>query len=48
LKFPLELAADWSNDRCGVAVFVQDWSTGRIHQAEAVRWNAQSVSPAEK
>jgi hypothetical protein len=39
LSFALELGADWKPERCGVAVFVQDWSTGRIHQAESIPWN---------
>jgi hypothetical protein len=38
LSFPLELPADAQAARCGVAVFVQDWLKGNVHQADAVSW----------
>jgi hypothetical protein len=42
LSFPLELPADARAARCGVAVFVQDWLKGNVHQADAVSWAAGS------
>ncbi len=38
MDFPLELSADARAARCGVAVFVQDWLKGNVHQADAVSW----------
>ncbi len=42
LSFPLELPADAKAARCGVAVFVQDWLKGKVHQADAVSWTGGS------
>jgi len=42
LSFPLELPADAKAERCGVAVFVQDWLKGNVHQADAVSWAGSS------
>ena len=42
LGFPLELPADAKVARCGVAVFVQDWLKGNVHQADAVSWVGSS------
>ena len=38
LSFPLELPAGAQAARCGVAVFVQDWLRGNVHQAAVVSW----------
>jgi hypothetical protein len=38
LSFPLELPADADPARCRVAVFVQDWMKGQVHQADGLRW----------
>jgi hypothetical protein len=38
LTFPLELPADADPLRFGVAAFVQDWTKGKVHQADAVPW----------
>ena len=35
LSFPLELPAGADPGRCTVAVFVQDWLKGNVHQADA-------------
>jgi hypothetical protein len=43
LSFPLELPPDARPDRCGIAVFVQDWLKGNVHQADAVAW---AIGPA--
>ena len=42
LSFPLELPADAQAGRCGVAVFVQDWIKGNVHQADAIPWSSGS------
>jgi hypothetical protein len=42
LTFPLELPADALATRCGVAVFVQDWLKGKVHQADTVSWMGSS------
>jgi hypothetical protein len=39
LSFPLELPPDARPDRLGVAVFVQDWLKGNVHQADAMAWS---------
>src|SRR5262249_8038985 len=36
LSFTLELPPDTTPERCGVAVFVQDWLKGNVHQADSV------------
>jgi hypothetical protein len=41
-RFPLELPADANPAHCGIAVFVQDWKKGQIHQADAVAWTSDS------
>jgi hypothetical protein len=38
LTFPLELPADIQARRCGIAVFVQDWLGGNVHQAGSLAW----------
>jgi hypothetical protein len=38
LTFALELPEGAQPVRCGVAVFVQDWLKGNVHQADAVPW----------
>jgi hypothetical protein len=38
VAFSLELPAGAQPGRCGVAVFVQDWFKGKVHQAGAVAW----------
>jgi hypothetical protein len=38
LTFPLVLGEGWNASHCGVAVFVQNWDDGRVHQAEALPW----------
>jgi hypothetical protein len=40
LTFPLALAQGWDAAHCGVAIFVQNWDDGRVHQAEALAWPA--------
>ncbi|GAC1472283.1 MAG: hypothetical protein NVSMB9_19340 [Isosphaeraceae bacterium] len=42
LSFPVELGEDWNSSRCGVAVFLQDEETGKVYQAESLRWNGKS------
>ena len=42
LSFPLVLPADANAARSGVAVFVQDWLKGNVHQADAVSWSGGS------
>lgn len=42
LTFPLELGDGWDAAECGVAVFVQDWKDGRVHQAESLPWVAKA------
>ena len=42
LTFPLELGDGWDAAGCGVAVFVQDWNDGRVHQAESLPWEAKA------
>jgi hypothetical protein len=44
LSFSLELPPDARPDRCGVAVFVQDWLKGNVHQADSVAWSSGSGS----
>jgi hypothetical protein len=44
LSFPLELPADATAARCGVAVFVQDWLKGYVHQADAIAWSGVDAS----
>jgi hypothetical protein len=44
LSFPLELPPGAQPDRCGVAVFAQDWLKGNVHQAEAVAWSSGPAS----
>jgi hypothetical protein len=49
LSFPLELPRDARPDHCGVAVFVQDWVKGNVHQADVVAWSSgpeSAVMPA--
>jgi hypothetical protein len=41
LTFPLELPVDADPMRCGVAAFVQDWTKGTVHQADAVPWTVR-------
>src|SRR5262249_10305543 len=38
LSFPLELPAGAKPERFGVAVFVQDWLKGNVHQAADLTW----------
>lgn len=47
LTFPLELPGDAVPEHCRVAVFVQDWSKGQVHQADAVRWTTGPESSAQ-
>jgi len=43
VSFPLTLADGCDPEGCSVAVFVQDWKDGRVHQAESLRWAAAGV-----
>ena len=45
LTFPLTLGEGWEAGRCGVAVFVQNWDDGRVHQAESLPWPPPSRKP---
>jgi hypothetical protein len=38
LTIPLALGPGWDPTRCGVAVFVQDWTDGRVYQADSLPW----------
>lgn len=38
VSFPLTLGDGWDAAKCGVAVFVQNWDDGRVHQAESLSW----------
>jgi hypothetical protein len=38
LSFALELPSGAQAGRCGVAVFVQDWLKGNVHQADVISW----------
>jgi hypothetical protein len=40
--FPVELGEGWDAAKCGLVVFAQDESTGRILQAERLRWPSAS------
>jgi hypothetical protein len=40
LTFPVALEKGWDAAKCGLAVFVQDEHSGRIHQAGSIRWEA--------
>lgn len=42
LSFPSTLEAGWDAGRCGLAVFLQDETTGRVYQAESIRWTAKA------
>jgi hypothetical protein len=46
LRVPIALEADWDASRCGLAAFLQDGTTGRVYQAESIRWTA--AAPAAK
>jgi hypothetical protein len=43
LSVPVALEADWDARRCGLAVFLQDETTGRVSQAESMRWEARAA-----
>jgi hypothetical protein len=45
LSVPVVIAKDWDAHRCSLAVFLQDEATGRVYQAESIRWPA-AASPA--
>ena len=38
MSFPLGLGSDWNAAKCGAAVWVQDWSDGRVYQADRASW----------
>ena len=44
LSVPVSLEADWDAGHCGLAVFLQDEATGRVYQAESIRWSARPAS----
>lgn len=48
LSFPLALGGDWNPSHCGVAVFVQNWDDGRVHQAEALPWEGSAPDVAKR
>jgi hypothetical protein len=43
LSVPVALEADWDARRCGLAVFLQDETTGRVYEAESIRWAARAA-----
>jgi hypothetical protein len=45
LRFSLAVEEEWDPSASGVAVFVQDENSGRIYQAESVRWQGKSADP---
>jgi hypothetical protein len=47
VTFSLDLPADAKAERCGVAVFVQDWKSGVVYQADSVPWTLRT-DPARK
>lgn len=51
LNFTLDPGEGFDPNRCAVAVWVQDWDDGRVHQAERLRWSDDarpSAAPASK
>jgi hypothetical protein len=42
LSFSVELPAGARPERSGIAVFVQDWLKGNVHQADVVAWSGES------
>jgi hypothetical protein len=42
LRFSIKPGADWAEDRCQVAVFVQDRQNGRVYQADSLPWLAKA------
>lgn len=47
LSFPIKPAADWTEDRCQVAVFVQDRQNGKVYQAGSLPWLAKGRSESK-
>jgi hypothetical protein len=45
LSVPIAIEKDWDARHCGLTVFLQDETTGRVYQAESIRW-AATASPA--
>jgi hypothetical protein len=45
LSVPITIERDWDAHHCGLAVFLQDETTGRVYQAESIR-GTTAASPA--
>ncbi len=49
LTFPIEIEPNWEIAKCGLAVYAQEESSGRILQASSVKWSGEpKVEPGRR